>query len=877
MGKTIKIDNIQGGKAPYEVELIPLGVQSATSFNDVPNGVFRAKVVDDDDKTTLPKVVLVADPTYNTDRRINWDKIPPFSLPEGLTAIWGAGSPRWLDEASPTDAMVHGWTHTNNANIDGAELVDAKREKAIYFPYGGASALLSAINQVKATHPTVVNAAIIQEFRIVNQTNSDLNFSYTDYQNQTVNATVSAPQGQPEEEMTVACLFDTQPQGTGSYYQGIIRIYNPDAVTDAGYVALGRAYYNQEKWSPDGITGNPALRKAGVIFYNEETLGNSGRANQLLFKGMSLEATAQNSPLKIIFYGKEFVGWGGGFYSGQQNDNVSWKKKVFPNLSPTIRTTAEQLTEYANRTELGEANCVVLNSGTYFKVPYPSGVKYEKQNDNYVLDQDGERKWRLGQFSEQIRGQSVTFLADTLNGGWIGSGPSYGYPNNRVPEIFWAVWQMYSAISYTIYVNIALAKKYRGNSDIYNSLADLPVKAGVIMRHDTEATAPAYSDKFRPLTAYQVEWSVLSSFALTEFYEVWTDILPIRHPNENASPVATNKGSGYGSQFLDFSQFEEMTWALKHIAYISPSGVFSNGNKKIVAYEPANTTNEIMIFGRIKSNKIWVFASEPRLDPNEFIVVTLTNKKNNYSQKFAVKHNENFSDVFTLPSTDSYEPSDIVFTYKDIYNVEHKVSGDLRQHLVTGNPIITPPVTGSSIFEFFPKSNGQGFPTGNQGNNYILFQFASWSIVSSDPNTTPTTVQSFVRCKLYDDANNLVCNILDTRGNYHPSFAPFFPSGTDLRSNNHLAPYLKYLPFGAYRIEIENISVSDVTMKLRLGWAGIGGTAMELLNDEPLVKGGTKTLNFNVGNTWTDGNGTVHNYTDGSNMMILNFNVYQYP
>ncbi len=682
MAKTVQISNIQGGSPPYTIELIPIGSQTPTSFNDVPNGIFRVKVTDSVGITTLPKIVKIDDSLHVTDRKINWDKIPSFTLPSGLEAVWGAGAPRWLDEGSPTDAMLHGWTATDNNAIDGNELMDAKRQKSVYLS-GFSSLLVTAINSVKTAHPSAVYAAIIQEYTLFNQTSSAIEYSYTNYLGVNVNDIVPSPEGSFVEERTIACLFGTEPTDfTYSYNPGVIRMYDPNSVTEDAYVAIGRAYYNLDKFASDGITGNPTLRKAGILFFNEEFIENSGLANQLIFKGMGLEALAQGNPLRIIYCGKQFVNWGGGIYSGRQNENVSWKLKYFPRLSDSIRASAEQLSQYADLNALGDANCVILNAGINFNIPYPSGVKYEKQGNNIIIDQDGERKWRLSQFSEQIRGRNVTFLIDTQNGGWIETDPSYGYTNNRVPEVFWAVVQMYSSISYTIFVNIALAKKYRGNSDIYTPLSDIPVKTGVVLKDQAEGAFPAYSNTARPLTPYQIEFSVLTSFALTEFYEVFTNYLNVRHPNEGAAPVATNKGSGYGSQFFQMSQFEDMTWALCHIKYISDVGdVFGVGNKRFVAYKPADTSNEIIVMGRIKSNKIWVFASEPRLDPSESIVVTLSTNKNGFKKTFKVFHNENFSNVFTLP-TGSYEPSDIVFTYKDVYGIEHKVSGDLRSHYV---------------------------------------------------------------------------------------------------------------------------------------------------------------------------------------------------
>lgn len=877
MGKSVKFTNIQGGKTPYKSELIPIGVQSSDTFNDVPNGTFRGKVIDDDTKTTLPKTVVVNDVAHITDRNINWNKIPSFQLPAGLQAVWGWGSPRWLDESQPTDALNHGWTHTDNNQIDGVELVNAKRVKTIYMPYGGANALYNAINEIKSTHPSVDNATVIQVFTVINNTSNPENFTYKNYLNNIVNATVGA-----NDDVEVECLFGETP----SYYSnpGIIRIKNPFGVTEAAYIALGRAYYNQEKWLPDGATGNNIAYRLGIFFYNEETLGNAGRANQLLIKGMAQEAAAQGNPFKVIYYGKSFTEWQGGFYSGQQNDNVSWKQKVFPALKANIRISAQILNEYADLQALGDANCVYLNVGSYFKVPFPqTNTKYEKQNGNYVIDQDGERKYRIGNFNETIRGQNVTFLGNTQVDFWVGSDPSYGYPNDRVSEMFWAIIQFYASCTQIIYANIAIAKKYRGNEDIYTQFDDLPVKTCAVVRDETEGTGPGYANIPRPITTFQIEHTILVTYALCEMFCVWSDYANQTHPNQNLPFAARNKGTGHangqnpnGNNFQQFSQYEDMTWALKQVAYAHENhGVFGAGNKKIVAYQPADITHEIMIFGRLKSNKIWIVAAEPRLDPNEVIVVTITNKKNSYTQKFGVQGGQNFVDTFTLPASDSYEPADIIFSYKDIYDVSHQVTGDLRQHLVTtggggGGGI----QNGTSIFEFFSPTNGNPYPSPSpagdgikQGNGYISFQFAAWSIISSPTATTPINIQSHIEMQMWNPDGVLIANIIDRRGNYHPNYIPYFPSGTDLRSNNHLPEFFKYLPVGnGYRIKVKNASIDDVTMQLKLGWQGTGGTTAEIKN-MPLVKGAIEDFIFNVAPT----------LNDGSNSFVMNFNVLTYP
>lgn len=176
-----------------------------------------------------------------------------------------------------------------------------------------------------------------------------------------------------------------------------------------------------------------------------------------------------------------------------------------------------------------------------------------------------------------------------------------------------------------------------------------------------------------------------------------------------------------------------------------------------------------------------------------------------------------------------------------------------------GNNVVIP---ANFIFDFVQKYNSNPLPSsGPYGNGYVQFQFASWSIISSEANSTNAQLQSWIDFKLFDSDNNLVCYILDKRANYHPNYISYFPSGTDLRSNNHLADFNKYLPYGAYRLEIKNISPNNVNQNLRLGTQGTGGDVFALLHED-LAQGATKILNF-----------TLSEQTDGRSY-VFNCNVY---
>lgn len=151
------------------------------------------------------------------------------------------------------------------------------------------------------------------------------------------------------------------------------------------------------------------------------------------------------------------------------------------------------------------------------------------------------------------------------------------------------------------------------------------------------------------------------------------------------------------------------------------------------------------------------------------------------------------------------------------------------------------------VFEFNQKYNAYPIPVNNEpyGNDYVRFQFAGWSIISKEALPQNAVLQSWIDFNLYDAENNLICHIMDKRANYHPNYIPLFPSGTDLRSNNHLQDFFKYLPIGTYRLVIKNISPSNVVQNLRMGTQGTGGDIFALLNED-LPQGAIKELAFNI-------------------------------
>jgi hypothetical protein len=693
MADKIKISNISGGKSPYTRDIIGLANNVSETTNSVSTGIFRARVKDADGNVSELKTVHLKNPAHITDRKLNLEKIREFNSPNGIVAVWGWGSPRWLDELNtaqkPTDALAHGWTHTDNCFIDGSELTKEKRAKFIVPAY---SAYNQAVSDVLVSNPNAVNIRLMRRWVLKNETNNPINFTYTDHTGATINDVVPPADSQLGYfELAVSSFWESPPnydpkRPDGAYY------HNAANASDADIIEVGKRYYEHNKWIYNGPADQSQGFEAQMWLFDEENItvwdANSFRVNSLILKGVKLRALADNNDLKIIYYGKVFTDFFG-FYSGREQDGTAtWKQKIFPHLTTQKRIDASTFNGWIHQGTLDAG--IWFDGGFYLKVPMPmENSKYEKQNGAYRLDQDGERLYRFNEFSEVIRGENTTFRRLSQFGVNIGTDASYGYPSNVVGELFWAVNEMYSCVTRLLFLKIAMARKFRNNEDIYNNYTD-PISPCAVVRDRAEGSFPGYGSDNRPLTEYQIEFNFLFPLIAYGKVYVWTSYNNVQHPNMTQSITGINarlKSQGYastenpnGTLPMDFGAFEDMTRTLELIKWADEEyGVFTD-SVFYSAYAPASISHEIIIMGRIKDNKVFIAASAPEMDYNETMSVVFSNKKNTFSRSFTVNGCKNTVQCYVLP-TDTYDPKDLVFTYNDIYGQQHKVTGDLRFHI----------------------------------------------------------------------------------------------------------------------------------------------------------------------------------------------------
>lgn len=181
-------------------------------------------------------------------------------------------------------------------------------------------------------------------------------------------------------------------------------------------------------------------------------------------------------------------------------------------------------------------------------------------------------------------------------------------------------------------------------------------------------------------------------------------------------------------------------------------------------------------------------------------------------------------------------------------------------------PTIDPTIF-KSVFTFNQKTNGNPVPSsGNYVNGYLLFEAFSHGIVFKVPD--PVGAKVGLQCKLEytirNAANEIVINLKDNYGGFHPNYRPFagdadnspaesyyrvwtpshpdYPnlafirdfyngftpiSGTPFadandRGNNHFDQYSKYFPEGTYTITIKNTGVFP--FQLRAGKTSVFNT-----------------------------------------------------
>lgn len=121
---------------------------------------------------------------------------------------------------------------------------------------------------------------------------------------------------------------------------------------------------------------------------------------------------------------------------------------------------------------------------------------------------------------------------------------------------------------------------------------------------------------------------------------------------------------------------------------------------------------------------------------------------------------------------------------------------------------------GINNFWFYGKSNGTAYPTAEfatSENGYATIDLPSHSVTL---NGSYYPKIGKIRYKIKDAQGNVVMYCHDTKGGYHGNLA------ANKRGNNHPNHSQRYLPYGTYTIEFENLSESNTPLNFVFGRAG---------------------------------------------------------
>lgn len=682
MTKTLRVKNIGGGTAPYKFGILGhRAAASVTEFAGLPNGIVRGYIEDATGKRSFVKQDKIKDPAYNTDKRVNWENIPTFTLPYSIDlCVYGYGAPRWKNEATPADNLLRGWTHTDNGLITSTSVLP--ETKRANFQTWDRNMFNDSVMDIIGVNPGAVNAIVVQSYVLNNPGASVRSVTYKNYAN--ANVTVNIAAG---GSASIQAKYGTfTPSSDDEVTDEMGTPYNWPACSDADLIMIGRSLQWRFCVQPNFDTDLNNVY-ARVLMWDEEVWGNVERFHAKIIEGFIAETKVLNRTCKVVWYGKVFHALGIGTYS--QISGGNWKTKYFPWLSSALMAQRFRVSSYINQVNSAVDN-LYIDSAFYFKCPLPeTQTRYHKQNGQYVLDVDGDRVVRKEDFTEVIRGETVKFYRKPVFGGHppaILADAGYGYTDNIVPEMYFAIEQFYLQASRMICLLVGLKYRESANEDIYGDLSTMKVKVCPVIRNETEPiTHGGYAFEIRPLTTWQLEWWVFTSLIIAENMYLWTDYYnqtKANGQNKNSGTYVIPFRNPTGTAYWDFSSIEELTSSLSVVADLhAKHDIWGGTSKRCIFYNPFDTTHEIMAWGRLKDNRLLIHLCDSRLDYDEVMTVQIKNKKNNYTQTVTVRGNQNFIDVFYLPAG-TYVPSDIYIEYNDLYGQLHKCSGDLRSHTV---------------------------------------------------------------------------------------------------------------------------------------------------------------------------------------------------
>lgn len=548
--------------------------------------------------------------------QINWGQFGNFKITFG-EAMWGAGAPRFSNETGvPSDAMAHGWTHTDGVG-------------------------LNTIAQVP------MNKAL--KFVIVNRALEDLIID------KLVKAGHTDAVGLSTKTESLATVKETTAFEAGKQmYESSWGAWVPEK-NDYG-VRIGVPFWNEEMWTGE---------------WKEK-----GRIMKHMILGAKNKAAAEGNYFEPVLYGYLFNNCLGSFTAN--NALLPWgEKRFFPYHEPfeiaNFKNPSVNVTPYLDIPGLQHGLF------SYQKVPYPMYESlYKKDASGKYLMSGGRRVWRDTDFTETQNGEKVNFYASPKDAKeyyfedhylpevWYSTIQPYALYSHLVFARMGM--KKFNNDHYDITTPDNFTNK------LCHIIRDETEGTFFSM---TKLSRPlsSYISEFQVYMTYLV--GVKSLYVWTD-YGLRSGINepgPFKarpygqdYPMDDPVPLQPRYWGAY----------ESYTAALKYLQDIQNKySIFSGSEKYWQATTPSDQTNQVLLFGVVSGKNLVVFGTEPRLDKGEEIVVNLTLKNQSTFQKtFKIKGKEHFINVFELPENIT-NTDEIRFQYNDMYGGQHKHTGNL--------------------------------------------------------------------------------------------------------------------------------------------------------------------------------------------------------
>ncbi len=553
--------------------------------------------------------------------QINWQQFGNFSLPDKLIAIWGFGNPRFSNEKGfPTDALSHGWTHTDSPNLTGSSRLPMAK--------------ISGFRMVEQ----MLNCCVVNDL---------------------------IKEGKPEAQ-----YFNTEKPN--------LEAISPKLAQEAG----AKAYYHAwGEYDPDKKSNAP--RNSFIILDQEldwrASSATRGKVMANLIKGM--HSVKGNNPLITCYYGNPVSRFIGSFnqaaYDGSAIDE---EHKFSPYYSESEKASFKINTGVLNETFKEYVNYFAIDP--YFKVPYPKNeTLYRKNADGSYFLNNGKRVWRITSYQEIIDGSPTNVYATPQAGteDWY-----HGFYLPESWFAVRQFYNLYDRIVYNRYalrnflkIGEDLSQIDESNIRLMTLLRDETEPTFFSLTTEKRQLSANIGEFFIGCT---FGTGIRAYYTWTTY---GNRTHPSQRNDYSARTYGEDyyvMGEKPQKRYWGF--FEGLTAGLKFISEAHQKYQFFDGNEKIIlATEPNNTTHEIILCGQIRENKLFIFAKAPYFDKEDKTTISISNRINSDIQQIELIGRENLWQMITLPAG-KYAPSDIKFEYKDELGNIHKVTGDLQRHFI---------------------------------------------------------------------------------------------------------------------------------------------------------------------------------------------------